>query len=398
MSGKFINTSYVNSIDNLTKGTINKVKNANYVYNDKSPVISDWYNLNNRGTTFDEGTRAEYVSIGYQSPFKFNKIIDAVFYASGIKIEFDVEYDENGLGITNPPNIGGIVLPNTWIPYANDYFVIKHADKNWLYRVTAVSFDTLDNGNNVYKFEATCEQHGLEDIEKQVVERYRMIINNVGTNFNAVIKEENYNSIVTIDTIVQTLRNNFIALFYNDKVQTFTYTGYYGNLYDPYMIEFLMRNKILDGSEEYIYVHHEVPVPRDFDIEYMNTFFRGLEMKNINLFTNTPCVATLIEDQYSLFASVLEEYFMVSTTKNGIQKFQVLDAMLVSLIKENAHAEEYDNKAYYNIIINYMNGRDIGSEIVSELENIKFEPTPSLFYALPMIIFILENSVEKLLK
>ena len=44
--GKFINKSYVNTIDALTKGTINKVQNANYVFNDKPPVICNWYNLN----------------------------------------------------------------------------------------------------------------------------------------------------------------------------------------------------------------------------------------------------------------------------------------------------------------------------------------------------------------
>ena len=398
MAGKFINTSYVNTIDALTQGTINKVKNANYVFNDKPPVVCNWYNLNDRGTTFDEGTRAEYVAIGYQSPLKYNKITDAVFYSSGIRIEFEVEYDEQGLGISTPPNIGGIVLPNTWEPFPNDYFTYKHAGKEWLYKVTSVSFDTLDNGNNIYRFEAMCDQYGIEDIEKQVVERYRMIINNVGTNFKAVIKEEDYDCVSKLDVILTTLKNNFIALFYNDRVQTFTYKGYYGNLYDPYMIEFLIRNNIINGSDEYIYVHHEVPVSRDFSIEYMNTFFRALETNTIGLFTSSPCVANVIDNQYSLFASVIDDYYMISTTKCGIQKFQVLDSMLVSLVKENTTLDDNENKSYYNIISNYFNKKEIGSNIIPVIENMKFEPTPSLFYAIPMIIFIIENSVEKLLK
>ena len=33
--GKFINKSYVGTIDALTKGTVTKVQNANYVFNDK---------------------------------------------------------------------------------------------------------------------------------------------------------------------------------------------------------------------------------------------------------------------------------------------------------------------------------------------------------------------------
>ena len=398
MAGKFINKSYVNTIDSLTKGTVNKVKNANYVFNDKPPVISNWYNLNNRGTTFDEGTRAEYSSIGSRSSFKYNKIIDAVFYSSGIKVQFDVEFDENGLGVGSMPNISGIVLPNTWQPFANDYFTFKHAGKEWLYKVISVSFDTLDNGNNIYQFEAICDQYGIEDIEKQVVERYRMIINNVGTNFNAVIKEENYDCINNLDIILTTLKNNFISLFYNDKVQTFTYEGYYGNLYDPYMIEFLSRNNILNGSDEYIYIHHEVPVSRTFNIDYMNTFFRGLETKTISLFNGNRCVANIIDNQYSLFSTVKEEYFMIEVNKPGIHIFQVLDGMLVSMVKENRTIEFDDDKSYYNIIVDYLNNNDIGSNIIPVIENMKFEAKPSLFYAIPMIIYIIEESIKKLLK
>ena len=123
------------------------------------------------------------------------------------------------------PNIGGIVLPNTWTPYSGDYFTYKHAGKNWLYKVTSVSFDTIDNGNNIWKFEASCDNYGIEQIEKQVVENYNMIINNVGTSFNAIIKEENYNAIDKLDGILTSLKDYYIALFYNDRLQTFTYKG-----------------------------------------------------------------------------------------------------------------------------------------------------------------------------
>ena len=40
--GKFINKSYTNTIDSLTCGMIQKVKSANYVFNNKPPVLCDW--------------------------------------------------------------------------------------------------------------------------------------------------------------------------------------------------------------------------------------------------------------------------------------------------------------------------------------------------------------------
>ena len=397
--GKFINKSYVGTIDALTKGTVTKVQNANYVFNDKPPVVCDsWYNQNKEATTFDEGTRSEYVTLGKQSPIKFNKIKDAIFYSSGIKIEFDVQYEEDGLGVSNMPNIGGIVLPNTWTPYSGDYFTYKHAGKNWLYKVTSVSFDTIDNGNNIWKFEASCDNYGIEQIEKQVVENYNMIINNVGTSFDAIIKEENYIAIDKLDGILTSLKDYYIALFYNERLQTFTYKGYYGNLYDPYMIEFLMRNNILSGSSEYIYVNHEVPMPRTFAIEYDKSYFRALETNTIDLFNNNICTAPIIDNQYSLFYTVKEEYYMIDYNRRGLEEFQTLDSELVSRIKEDNEYDDDSLKSSYNIIIRYFNKKELGSNMIPLLEDMKFTESSSMFYSIPMIIYIIESSIKNLMK
>jgi hypothetical protein len=400
MAGKFINKQYVNTVDSLTKGTVNKVKNANYLFNDKPPVLlKAWYNLNKRGTTFDEGTQAEYVALGKNSPLRFNKISGAVIYSSGIKIAFDVQYDEDGLGVSQMPNIGGIVLPNTWIPYVGDYFSIDHAGKEWLYKVSSVSFDTIDNGNNIYSFEAAIDNYGIELIEKQVVERYKMIVNNIGSDFNAVIKEENYDLIDRLDSVLTTLKDYYIALFYCDRVQTFVYEGKYGFLYDPYMIEFILRNEILKGSTEYIFVHHEVQIPRTFAIDYNNSLYRAIENKSIENFNNKAVGAEAIEDKYSLFATVLEQYYKIDYNKGNIfGSFQPLDSALINNVKENVELDVSESKAIYNIIVRYFNNKSLDSSTIDILEKINFEATPILFYAIPMIIYSIEYSIKNLLK
>lgn len=399
MSGKFINKTYVNTIESMTTSTVNKVKTANYVFNNLPPVISNWYNLNNKATTLDEGTRSEYSSIGKRSTMKYNKITDAIFYSSNIKIELDVDYNDEGLGLSSQPGINGIVLPNTWIPYQGDYFTLKHAGREYMYKVNTVSFDTIDNGNNVYRFEASIANVGIESIEELVVERFKMIINNVGTNFNAVIQEESYNAIDKLDQILIRLKDYYIALFYNERVQTFTYDGYYGKLYDPYLIEFLLRNNILNGSTEYIFVHHEIPVPRTFSIEYDRTYFRALENKDKNLFNNGYYVADVIDNNYSLFSTVKEEYYMIDYNKDGIQKFTSLNTELIDrIVNCNEYIEERE-KLYLNIIIKYMNDKIIHADtLITAIENVHFDKSNTeLFYALPMIIFIIEKIVKKLM-
>ena len=351
--GKFINKSYTNTIDSLTTGTIQKVKNANYVFNNKPPVLCNWYNIDKEATTFDEGTGAEYVAIGKNSPIRYKLIKDAVFYGQGIQIELDLEYDEDGLGASALPSISGIVLPNTWIPYQGDHFTLKQAGKEYIYRVIAVSYDTIDNNNNIYKFDAQLDQTGDSYINKQITDTYRFIVNNVGTSYNAVIKETIYDCIDTLDKMLIQIKNYYISLFYNDSVQTFTYKGQYGNIYDPFMIEFLIRNDILNGSDEYIYVHHELPENRTFSIEYNDSLFRALETKTKERFTNQKCCAELIRDQYSLFASVSEEYYVIKHQDIGMFIFNPVDSVLISNVKFNEEFDINNPKSYYNIITQY---------------------------------------------
>ena len=398
--GKFINKTYANTIDALGKGMINKVKNANYVFNDKPPVISDWYNINARGTSFDEGTRGEYSSIGTDSPIRYNKIIGAIFYSQGIKIALDVEYGDDGLAVGSQPNVSGIVLPNTWIPYAGDYFSIEHVGRKWLYKVDSVSFDTLDNGNNVYSFEAHMDNHGCDYIEKLVVERYKMIINNVGTDFNAIIKQVNYDLIDNLDAILTKLKDYYCILYFKQSVQTFIYQGTYGNLYDPYMIEFLSKNSILKGSTNYVYVSHETFVPETFAIDYDKTFFRAVETHTKNRFVTNTAIADYIDDQYSLFNTTLDSYFKIdyNSPRAMLTSFSTLDPNLVSMVQENREIkDQLDPDAIYNIIVRYFNDRPLDSSIVPIIENIDFKPNQKLFYTIPFVIYAIEDGIRKLM-
>ena len=119
-----------------------------------------------------------------------------------------------------------------------------------------------------------------------------------------------------------------------------------------------MRNNILSGSSEYIYVNHEVPMPRTFVIEYDKSYFRALETNTIDLFNNNICTAPIIDNQYSLFYTVKEEYYMIDYNRRGLEEFQTLDSELVSRIKEDNEYDDDSLKSSYNIIIKYFNKKN----------------------------------------
>ena len=136
-----------------------------------------------------------------------------------------------------------------------------------------------------------------------------------------------------------------------------------------------------------------------FSIDYNDTLFRALETNTKEKFTINACIADVIDNQYSLFATVVENYFQIdySERKSGLFQFCPINSELISRVKTNEEFDEFDKNSYMNIIIKFMNKSKIDSNIIPLLESIEFEPSVDLFYCIPMIIYALEVSVEKLM-
>ena len=398
MGGNFINTTYNNTIDSLLAGSIKKLDNPYYKFTDKKPTPVVYFNLNTKMSTLDESSRQVESPLGKGSPFKFNKINDALLYGDIPKALLSVEVGEFG---TEAASIEGelYVLPDTFIPYQDDYFFIKYLDKDLLFRVIGVTPDTIDGGANFYKINVKLDQYD-RSIEDQVVETYNMIANNVGSNFSSIIRNSDYDIIVGLESVLLSLKEYYCALFYNDKVQTFTYKYDNTNFYDSYLIEFLIRNKILRGTKNYMYIAHQLYTGRTFALDYDRTIFKQLEIRNKDLNLNT-AYGTLIEDPRSLMSIRYEDYFSISYNLNCnaiLSPVPTIDSDLITAIKEYNRYSDYSDTMHYNIIIDFFNNKfSLNSNVLKIIENINYKSDIILFYTIPMIIYILENSIKELL-
>ena len=112
-----------------------------------------------------------------------------------------------------------------------------------------------------------------------------MIEKREGTNIVKIVRSEDLAVAKQMDQIAVTLKDYFNELYYNSEVQTYIYMDMTEwRIYDPYMIEFLIRNKILaNGSESYVYIDHKLDPGKTFGIEYDHSFFRAFEKKDFNL-------------------------------------------------------------------------------------------------------------------
>lgn len=399
--GKFINTEHRDNIDSLVNGLKDTLRtNPYYKWNDKSGTTVIYYNQNKEATMLDDSTKLYYADMGIDSPIKYNIIEDMMIYG----IEQIAISMENGDFGPEASEIAGeaIILPNTIIPYVGDYFNISYTEEDLLFRIIDVTPDTLENGSNMYKIQYKLESTKIEELieEENIEDKYNMIINNIGTGFNAIIRHESYNMIKKLDQVLFNLRTYYKSVFYKQRVQTFVFLHNGNRFYDPYMIEFMRENKILDG-DEYIYLYQQVKLSPLFPINYNKTFFKCLENKDIERirYYEHRGVAEYINDPLSIFNTRLENYFEVKHEVSDIDDFGILPCFSDNLI----NAIEDDklltcNDSIYNIIIKYFRNKPITQEDIDNLNFIDFADNIIIFYSIPCIIYCLERFVKHLMK
>lgn len=401
--GKFINTEHRDNIDALVDGLKSTFKNPYYKWNDKSGTAVRYYNINKESTTLDQSTKLYYSDIGIDSPIKFNVIEDMMIYG----IDQIAIAMENGDFGPEASEITGeaIILPNTIIPYVGDYFNIIYTDENLLFRVIDATPDTLENGSNIYKIQYKLETTALNEVidEENIEDEYNMIVNNLGTGFNPIIRHESYNMIKKLDQVLYNLRTYYKSVFYKERVQTFVFLHNGKRFYDPYMIEFLRENKILDGDEDgYIYLYQQVTLSALFPIKYNKSFFKCLEEKDLERirYYEHRGTAEYISDPLSIFNTRLEDYFQIKHEVSDID-FGILPCFsddMINFIEDDKLFDYGCANSLYNIIIKYFHNEMITQEDIDTLKFIDFSDNITIFYSIPCIIYCLERFVKSLMK
>ena len=414
--GKFINTNYTDAIVNVS-GTIESLlNNPYYMWNDKKPTIVTYYHINEEQSTLDEGAGFNYSDLGPNCPFRYNKIEKFVIYGidrialSLQNNEFGVESDE----ITGD----AIVLPGTITPYPGDYFCIDMVkDSKWLFRANDVQKDTLNDGSNIWKISYQLEHVDDSRIEDLVTDDYKMIVNNIGTRYNPILRSEEYDLVDALDHICTVLKQYFVSLFYNEKVQTFIFIHYVEDkFYDPYMIEFLIRNKILENgtNDEYIYIDHKTNTIKTFALDYNRTFFKSVEDRDKTHLqkAKVDSTADYIDDFGSIFAARADNYFKMNyfvpnqDTSSELHKFhKVMECFPRTLIPKILNNDLYTKAeiaqkpifGMYNIIIKHFNDGIYERVDFENMDAFDYSDNLECFYMIPLVIFALETFEKRLL-
>ena len=400
--GNFINTNYNKTIDNLVEGAKSRLNNPFYIYGDRKPTIVTYYNINHNASTLDKGSSTLYDDIGQNSSLRFNKIEN--FHLYGIE-KININLDIGEYGLESPIEGEALILPNTIVPVPGDMFIINHViDKPYLFMVTGIGIDTLYTGANFYKISyklTRTDMDALTSLETvQTIKRFTYKAGNVGTTLTHLIESNQAELIDKIEDNIDTLLNYYMNLFYKNSVQNFILEYQHMYLYDPYLIEFMIRNKLfaLSGNN-YFHVEQAVYIGDTFALEYDHTIFKDIEIKKSNMRLNS-VYPVPVDDPNSLLVDRLESYYKLSNKvmyKDYDNPINWLDMDLLDRVINNELYDEDSNLYYRNLLILYMNNKefDITDKIMNSIMDIEFNYTKELFYMIPILVFILKSYVNK---
>ena len=175
--------------------------------------------------------------------------------------------------------------------------------------------------------------------------------------------------------------------------------------YDPYMIEFCIRHKILSNSgEKYDFIDHKTNLKPDFNIKYNKSIWKVIENREKDLLPGCKhsSTAVYISDPGTIFGTRYENYFELTyVNPDPAQEvyapaLNILDNQMIGHILENQIFPSDSTYAKYNLLIKYFNFDDtIGTEDIPPLERIiETENNMENYFLIPMIIYIIERNIK----
>ena len=399
----------INEQRNINDNVFEYEKRLQSPYNrfiDKYPTYVTYYHIETNETTVDEGWKDTEGLLDDNSSLRFNRIDNFPLYGIS-QIVLGINDDDQGLDVSYEGE--AIFLPHTIKPFQNDFFVINHLKRHdtYIFRINSIEYDNI-HPDNFYKATFILEETNgtkLEQLEKQVVNMYSCINENIGTDKVCIIETDRYIRIKEVMKMYQNIADTYISIFYNEK-----YNSFFGEksckkkLYDPYLITFVNKHGLFNEKDKIntLILSQEIQDNR-FAIKYEKSIWRFIERQDINLMNNFYYYEHHGADlPYSSFALWHDHTIEILDISLDMNTFGLSYPILTDEFIENVRNPEVEAPSNYAKLLKsyirkdkidiYSIPLDLHEALLSLNANLEF------FFIVPIILYIIRMIIDKEMK
>lgn len=380
---------------------------------DKTVDFVTYYSINKAISTGSVNNLAADSYIGADSPIRYNKINNMPIY--GFPIIGDQNgYDEENAGLTGLDFEGEIIVLQDIIePVEGDCFILNIFSERYFFRVTEVKQIVLRSKPHYNVSFMVGHPDYLEQLNKQVVEEYNAIFDNIGTQDRVIISANEYDLRKQFEKIYKEISDYYIARFFDPKITMFELSlpmsirNSLTKYTDKFLIRFMESNRIITFDSllktSFVLDYNSLGDTNDF-IEYKKSIFWAIENKTMTKFIPAKFVEakkivspfTLLKGQTDEECFVADKYCVDEPTDNAFFFEYDYSAILQKWNADDTY-EAADNpydKAL-TIIVKYMKGIMMMPGYFADMIG---EMNPVQEYTmLPIMLFIIREQIKGLM-
>lgn len=285
---------------------------------DKSPTMTTYFHINVVQSTVDLGSMNIERPLGDNSPLRYTKVNNFPLYGLE-EAAFSLDEDEEGLDMNF--HSSAILIPNTLDPYPGDCFTTQTLGEGFVFLVTNVELDTVRSNPFTrieYKLMAVDKgSNTFNQLSRQSVEEFETVISNVGTEELVFIDSKDVEIMLQLHKIKKEVSAYYKMLFYEQRYNSFLFYPMDGTkVYDRALSMFIQKNKVFYEKNSYSTLMLTVEDrDRYQDLEYHNSLFKAIEMRDVSLLKHNKHFLNFIGDGASIFVRWSDEY--VRSVKQG---------------------------------------------------------------------------------
>lgn len=395
---------------------------------DSTPNFVTYYQRDRISSTYDKGLENVEKHLGSTSPNKFNKIEKFPLYGID-SLSLSLERGDGGLETSFEGE--AIILPNTTKPSPDDFFTFGYINDVYIFKVNGIANDTIKN-KPFYRISFSLSKKVKREdyVEDFISEEYISLFDNIGTQYDNVVKKTDFIIIDYIDKLLEVMFKVYTRNFYNrsmniiecefpNKIHDFnhrhhhhTHYHYYQqhqhkkgiNVYNRHLNKFIMDNELFKLEKSFLSDIYLVDIIKHETIQfyemYKHTLYYAIEKKDRSIKIAEYLLPHKINSDATIFTHYTKESFEAYFTDVPFeQTYNLFTKGLVEKITKNFY-DPFTTKEYLleNIIIDYMwNKLDITTNLLDELNKIDLYPDRKCYALLPLIMFILKDYRNKLI-